>query len=98
MQVLQSASFKKRVQRFHEQDKGALDKQIRKILKDPTMGQEKRGDLKGVFVHKFKIHATQYLLSYRLVGDNLALIMIGPHENYYRDLSGPHRPRNHAGI
>ena len=87
MQVLQSASFKKRVRRFHEQDKRTLDKQIRKILKDPTMGQEKRGDLKGVFVHKFKMHATQYLLSYRFAGGNLELIMIGPHENYYRDLA-----------
>lgn len=87
MKVLQSASFKKRVRRFHKQDKRTLDRQIRKILKDPTMGQEKRGDLKGVFVHKFKIHATQYLLSYRSVGGDLELIMIGPHENYYRDLS-----------
>lgn len=40
-----------------------------------------------MFVLKFKIHATQYLLSYRFAGDNLELIMIGPHENYYRDLS-----------
>ncbi|MBW2664380.1 MAG: type II toxin-antitoxin system RelE/ParE family toxin [Deltaproteobacteria bacterium] len=28
----------------------------------------------------------QYLLSYRFVGADLELIMIGPHENYYRDL------------
>ena len=27
-----------------------------------------------------------YLLSYRFVGADLELIMIGPHENYYRDL------------
>lgn len=87
MKVLQSASFKKRVRRFNKQDKRTLDRQIRKILKDPTMGQEKRGDLKGVFVHKFKMHATQYLLSYRYVGGDLELITIGPHENYYRDLS-----------
>ena len=87
MTVLQSASFKKRVRRFHKQDKRALDTQIRKILKDPTVGQEKRGDLRGIFVHKFKMHATQYLLSYRFVGGDLELIMIGPHENYYRDLS-----------
>ena len=90
MRVLQSASFKKRVRRFHKQDKRALDRQIRRIMKDPTMGQEKRGDLKGVFVHKFKMHATQYLLAYRFVGDKLELIKIGPHENYYRDLTVRH--------
>ncbi|MFH1038729.1 MAG: type II toxin-antitoxin system RelE/ParE family toxin [PVC group bacterium] len=34
------------------------------------------------------MHTTQYLLAYRFVGNNLELIMIGPHENYYQDLSG----------
>lgn len=87
MQILQSGSFKKKTRRFRKQEKRILDNQIRKILIDPTIGQEKKGDLRGVFVHKFKIHATQYLLSYRFAGDNLDLIMIGPHENYYRDLS-----------
>ena len=87
MHILQSSSFKKKVKRFWKQEKQILDNQIHKIVKDPAIGQEKKGDLKGVFVHKFKIHATQYLLSYRFVGDNLELIMIGSHENYYRDLS-----------
>ena len=64
-----------------------LDTQVRKIVGNPEIGQEKKGDLKGVFVFKFKIHTTQYLLSYRFIEDNLELIMMGSHENYYRDLS-----------
>ena len=87
MRVFQSGSFRKRVRRFREQEKRILDKQIQKILDDPSIGQEKRGDLRGVTVHKFKIHSTLYLLSYRVIEDALELIMIGPHENYYRDLS-----------
>jgi mRNA-degrading endonuclease RelE of RelBE toxin-antitoxin system len=87
VQVLQSRSFKKKVRTFHKQEKRILDNQIRKILKAPAIGQEKKRDLRGVFIHKFKMHATQYLLSYRFIGDHLELIMIGPHENYYRDLS-----------
>lgn len=87
MFIVQSTSFEKRVRKFGKQEKRILDSQIRKILGDPAIGQEKKGDLKGVFVHKFKIHSTQYLLAYRVVGGNLELIMIGPHENYYRDLS-----------
>jgi len=87
MHILQSGSFRKKVRRFREQEKLILDNQVRKIVKNPTIGQEKKGALRGIFVHKFKIHATQYLLSYRFVGDDLELIMIGPHENYYRDLS-----------
>jgi hypothetical protein len=42
--------------------------------------------LRGVFVHKFKIKQSLFLLSYRIFADNLELIMIGHHENYYRDL------------
>ena len=87
MKILQSSSFKKKVRRFSKQDKVILDTQIRKIAKNPEIGQEKKGDLKGVFVFKFKIYTTQYLLSYRFIEDNLELIMMGSHENYYRDLS-----------
>jgi len=93
VQILQSGLFRKKVRKFGEQEKRILDSQIRKILKDPSIGQKKRGDLKDVFVHKFKIKATQYLLSYRVVGDHLELITIGPHENYYRDLSNYLRNR-----
>jgi len=39
-----------------------------------------------VFIHKFKVRTTQCLLAYRRVGDDLELVMLGPHENYYRDL------------
>ena len=87
MRVLQSASFRKKVKKLPRREKRILDNQVRKILADPGIGQEKKGDLRGVFVHKFKMHTTQYLLAYRVVGDDLELIMIGPHENYYRDLS-----------
>jgi|TARA_Y100000031_G_scaffold152028_1_gene194356 mRNA-degrading endonuclease RelE of RelBE toxin-antitoxin system len=86
MIIIQSRSFEKKVKRFTKKEKLILDKQIRKIVKDPSIGQEKKGDLRGVQVHKFKIHVAQYLLAYRVMGDTLQLIMIGPHENYYRDL------------
>jgi len=38
------------------------------------------------YVHKFKLQTVQYLMAYRFVGEDLGLAMIGPHENYYRDL------------
>ena len=88
MRIIQSRTFENRVRRFRKQEKRILDQQVRKIVKDPSVGQEKRGELRGIFVHKFKIHAAQYLLSYRMANaDTLELIMIGPHENYYRDLT-----------
>ncbi|MBW2181999.1 MAG: type II toxin-antitoxin system RelE/ParE family toxin [Deltaproteobacteria bacterium] len=86
MKILQSRQFERKLNKLTKQDKKLLDKQILKIADDPAIGSEKKGDLRGVYIHKFKIKHTQYLLSYRFVEDNLELIMIGPHENYYRDL------------
>ena len=68
------------------QKKKKLDDHIRKIIDNPSIGTEKKGDLRGVYIHKFKIYTLQFLLAYRFVGEDLELIMIGPHENYYRDL------------
>jgi mRNA interferase RelE/StbE len=86
MKILQSRSFERKVKKFTKQEKKALDKQILKIAENPSVGTEKKGDFRGVYVHKFKIKTTQYLLSYRFAGTNMDLIMIGVHENYYRDL------------
>ncbi len=86
MKIFQSRSFKNKVKKFTKAQKNNLDKEIRKIAENPSIGSEKKGDLRGVFVHKFKIYTLQYLLAYRFKGENLELIMIGPHENYYRDL------------
>ncbi len=86
MKIFQSRSFERKVKKFSKQEKEILDSEVKNIAENPTIGTEKKGDLRGVFVHKFKIQTIQYLLSYRFVGDDLELIMIGPHENYYRDL------------
>ena len=67
-----------------------LDEEIRKIVKNPEIGQEKRGALKGVRVHKFHIEKQLFLLAYELEADILQLIMIGSHENYYRNLTKYH--------
>ena len=86
MRIVQSRSFEQKVKKFTKGQKKKLDEEIQKILANPSIGTEKRGDLKGVYIHKFKVHSAQYLLAYRCMGDDLELIMIGPHENYYRDL------------
>ena len=86
MKILQSRSFERKIKKFTKREKEALDKQVKNIAENPSIGTEKKGDLRGVFVHKFKINTLQYLLAYRFVDDDLELVMIGPHENYYRDL------------
>ncbi|HOP26768.1 MAG TPA: type II toxin-antitoxin system RelE/ParE family toxin [Candidatus Sabulitectum sp.] len=86
MKVLQTRLFSKTVKKLSSRQKAVLDDEIRKIIGDPSIGQEKRGALKGIFVHKFKIHNSLFLLAYRCDSRVLELIMLGPHENYYRDL------------
>lgn len=86
MKIYQSGSFEKKVKKVSKPEKEALDREVKKIAENPGNGEEKKGDLRGVFIHKFKLKTTQYLLAYRRVGDDLELVMIGPHENYYRDL------------
>ncbi|HOO40289.1 MAG TPA: type II toxin-antitoxin system RelE/ParE family toxin [Syntrophales bacterium] len=86
MRIYQSRSFEKKVKKLSKSEKEALDREIKRIAEDPAVGEEKKGDLKEVFVHKFKLKTILYLLAYRKVGGDLELVMIGPHENYYRDL------------
>ena len=86
MKIYQSRSFEKRTKRMHKREKEILDREIRNIANNPSIGEEKKGDLRGIFVHKFKIKTVGYLLAYRMVGEDVELIMIGSHENYYRDL------------
>ncbi|NNG00149.1 MAG: type II toxin-antitoxin system RelE/ParE family toxin [Desulfobacteraceae bacterium] len=86
MKILQSRSFERKVKKFNKAQKVQLDKQIKRIAETPNLGIEKKGDLRGVYVWKFKIKTIQYLLAYRVTDESLELIMIGPHENYYRDL------------
>jgi len=85
MKIFQSRSFERKVKKFTKQAKDILDDEVKSIAENLTMGIEKKGALRGVFVHKFK-KKIQYLISYRFMGGDLELIMIGPHENYYRDL------------
>jgi mRNA-degrading endonuclease RelE of RelBE toxin-antitoxin system len=86
MKIYQSRSFEKKVKKMSKTEKGSLDQEIRKIAENPSIGEEKKGDLRDIFVHKFKLKTAQYLLAYRKISTDLELIMIGPHENYYRDL------------
>lgn len=86
MKIIQSPLFARTVKKYPKNEKEILDIEIRNILENPLIGQEKKEDLRNIFVYKFKIKKKQYLLSYRLKQDILELITIGSHENYYRNL------------
>ncbi len=86
MRIYQSRSFAQKVNKLNKAEKTALDNEIKNIINNPEIGIEKKGDLRGVFIHKFKVKSTQHLLSYRSTETSLELIMLGPHDKFYRDL------------
>ena len=88
MKVLQTGVFRRRMKKLHVSEKKRLDTAVRKIIKDPSVGKPKTGDLAHVQVYKFKHKTQQYLLAYRFYPDGqiLTLLALGTHENFYRDL------------
>lgn len=86
MSIYQSRIFENKIKKLSKQEKVIIDDEVKEIIRNPFVGEEKKGDLQDIYIHKFKIKTIQYLLSYRITNDGLELIMIGPHENYYRNL------------
>ncbi len=84
--VQQSAMFKRAYKRLHLNQKADVDDVVADIVKDPTLGDPKRGDLSGVFVHKFKCNGQLTLLAYEYDPNMRLLLLLGSHENFYRDL------------
>ncbi|MCX7210267.1 MAG: type II toxin-antitoxin system RelE/ParE family toxin, partial [Burkholderiales bacterium] len=55
-------------------------------MKSPEIGELKRGDLAGVYLHKFKSQNQLMLLAYEYDPKTRMLLLLGSHENFYRDL------------
>jgi mRNA-degrading endonuclease RelE of RelBE toxin-antitoxin system len=87
MRILVTPTFERTVKKLHRQQKAALDEAVRTIAGQPEAGETKVGDLAGVQVYKFRMGNLLCLLAYRVLNENtLKLLMVGPHENFYRDL------------
>lgn len=79
-------AFKKAYKKLHPQQKEKVNDAICDIIKNPKIGQEKKGDLAGVFVYKFKLSRQEMLLAYEWMPMERLLLALGVHENFYRDL------------
>lgn len=84
--VRQMLAFKKAYKRLHANEKEEVNKAIHTIIKHPEIDREKKGDLAGVFVYKFKMNGQERLLAYEWDAKERILLVLGVHENYYRDL------------
>ncbi len=87
MRILVAPLCARRIKRLHPNQKNSLDKAIRAVSANPDLGDEKLGDLVGIYIHKFKVGNERWLLAYRLVSPKeIKLLLVGPHENFYREL------------
>ena len=58
------------------------------VASNPFVGEEKTGELKGIWVYKFKIFDQLILLAYQVNKGNKEIIFaaVGGHKNFYKDL------------
>ncbi|MFC3853993.1 type II toxin-antitoxin system RelE/ParE family toxin [Salinispirillum marinum] len=86
--VLQTPTFKKAVKKLKPNQKTDLDLAVKDLMDNPNMGEQKKGDLAFLRVHKFNMNKQLTLLGYSF--DDGALILelmaLGSHENFYRDI------------
>lgn len=64
----------------------AIQDEVDRISNNLDIGEQKKGDLTGFRVHKFRFRQQEYLIAYEAAKANLIFVMIGTHENFYRDL------------
>lgn len=84
-EVFASRVFEKALDKIDEEILALVEDEIEKVVDDPTMGVQKKGDLSYLRVHKFKVDGQEVLLGYSWKEQklNLYLLNIGPHENFY---------------
>lgn len=86
--VEQTRRFARQYKKLHDNVATDVDDAVVVIAGNPSVGERKKGDLADLFVHKFRSQGQLYLLGYTL-DDAVQLVcleVIGPHENFYRDL------------
>jgi mRNA-degrading endonuclease RelE of RelBE toxin-antitoxin system len=87
MLILVTPTFVRAVKKLHPAQKSILDQTISHIANHPDAGENKVGDLAGVRIFKFRMKTLLCLLAYRMLDEStIKLLMVGPHENFYRDL------------
>jgi hypothetical protein len=84
--VLQSSGFRRAYKRLSSNQKVDVDQAVVAIVDNPTLGEAKKADLAGVFVYKFQCIGRRFLLAYEYDPETRWLLLVGTHENFYRDL------------
>ena len=86
MDLFYKPPFRKFVKKQTRPFQLVIEDEVEKILAKPEIGKSKKGDLSVFRVHKFSFKRQLFLIAYRLMEEDINFYMIGPHDNFYRDL------------
>lgn len=85
--VYETRRFTKALEKLPAAHLVVVEDEIEKIIKNPATGEQKKGDLSYLRVHKFQLNNQLTLLGYSWVEDKieLYLLILGSHENFYQE-------------
>lgn len=89
IQVTQTSAFARAYKKLHQKQKRDVDDAVDVIVANPLAGEPKRGNLAGVYVYKFKSQMQLMMLAYEFDPKTRHLLLLGSHENFYRELKRP---------
>jgi mRNA-degrading endonuclease RelE of RelBE toxin-antitoxin system len=71
----------------------AIEDRVLEICQNPDLGEQKTGDLREIWVYKFRFNRQEYLIAYQLGRSEegikltwISFYQIGSHENFYSQL------------
>ena len=88
MKTFYKPPFRKFVKKQSRPFQLVIEDEVEKIVNHFEIGEAKKGDLSGFRVYKFYFKKQMYLIAYRFTEIETIFFMIGPHENFYRELKG----------
>ncbi|HDL8507793.1 TPA: type II toxin-antitoxin system RelE/ParE family toxin [Yersinia enterocolitica] len=85
--VYETRRFTKALAKLPEAHLVVVEDEIEKIIKNPIIGEQKKGDLSYLRVHKFQLNNQLILLGYSWLEDKieLYLLSLGSHENFFQE-------------
>jgi len=86
VEVVQTNGFRRAYKRLHPNQKADVDDAVEAIIADPALGEAKKGDLAGIHVYKCQCVGKLFLLAYAFDPATRLLLLVGTHENFYREL------------
>lgn len=88
IKIFETRRFAKSLNKLPKNQLQLVEDEIEKVIENPLVGEQKKGDLSHLRVHKFQLNKQLVLLGYSWIDQKLELYLLqfGPHENFYKEM------------